>query len=140
MVFLIAFRKKFKFRHLYLTAITLSICRFTVSAIGAPIYFIVAFGLTRGVTWGIHGYLWGQFIVHITGKKNSTLAIMIAAMIINAYQATLKIFMGKFIVKYGYHTFYLIILYVLIFSFIYFFTVYHNNDYKNADSQEKKAL
>ena len=140
MVFLIAFRKKFKFRHLYLTAITLSICRFTVSAIGAPIYFIVLFGLTRGVTWGIHGYLWGQFVVHITGKKNSTLAIMIAAMIINAYQATLKIVMGHLIESYGYHLFYLIILYLLIFSFVYFFIIYHNNDYKNSDVQEKKAM
>ena len=139
-VLLIRMKHKFKFRHLYMVAIVLSILRFTMSALGAPIYLIVALGLTRGITWGIHAYLWGQFIVSITGKHNSTLAIMVAAMIINIYQATLKIFMGRFIESMGYHLFYLIILYILIFAFIYFFIVYHNNDYKSSDRKEKRLV
>ena len=130
-VFLFSFKKKFKFRHLYLTAITLSIIRFFTSAMNAPLPFIVITGLTRGVTWGIHSYLWAQFVINIVGKHNGTLAIMICSMILNSYQAIMKIFMGNLIENTSYFLFYLILAYLLIASFIYFFIIYRNNNYVN---------
>lgn len=130
-IFLYSMKKKIKFRHLYMIAIILSILRFFISALGAPLPLIIIFGLTRGITWGIHAYLFGQYIVYITGKSNGGLAIMISSMVINIYQASLKVLLGKLIDLTSYYIFYLLLSYLLIFSFIFFFVVYKKNEYAN---------
>ena len=137
-IFLFSFRKKFKFRHLYFLAIFFPIIRYFCSALNAPLYVIVLIGLTRGITWGIHSYLWAQFIVNIVGKKNGTFAVMIAVMTLNLYQAIMKIVLGRLIDATSYFIFYLVISYILIFVLIYFVIVYHNNDYVNNLESEIK--
>ncbi len=135
-IFLFSFRKKFKFRHLYFLAIFFPIIRYFVSALDAPIYVIVLIGLTRGLTWGIHSYLWAQFIVNIVGKKNGTFGVMIAVMTLNLYQAIMKIVLGRLIDYTSYFIFYLVISYILIFVLIYFVIAYHNNNYVNNLTEE----
>jgi len=135
-IFLFSFRKKFKFRHLYFLAIFFPILRYFLSALDAPIYVIVLIGLTRGITWGIHSYLWAQFIVNIVGKKNGTFGVMIAVMTLNLYQAIMKIVLGRLIDLTNYFIFYLVISYILIFVLIYFVIAYHNNNYVNNLTEE----
>lgn len=130
-IFLFTFKKKFKFRHLYIFGITLAIIRFFITTMNAPLPLIVISGLTRGITWGIHTYLWAQFVINIVGKNNGTLAIMICSLILNSYQAVMKIVMGNFIENNGYFLFYLILTYILIFALIYFIIIYRNNNYVN---------
>ena len=139
-IFLYSFRKKFKLKYLYTLAIILPILRYSISALNAPIYLIVIFGLTRGITWGIHSYLWAQYIVNTVGKKNGTFAVMIAVMGLNLYQAIMKIVLGRFIDKTSYFMFYLVITYILIFVLIYFIIISINNNYKNITTviEEKK--
>ena len=135
-IFLFSFRKKFKFRHLYFFAIFFPILRYFASALDAPIYVLVLIGLTRGITWGIHSYLWAQFIVNIVGKKNGTFGVMIAVMTLNLYQAIMKILLGRLIDATSYFIFYLVISYILIFVLIYFVLIYHKNDYVNNFQKE----
>lgn len=135
-IFLFSFKKKFKFRHLYFLAIFFPILRYFLSALDAPIYVIVLIGLTRGITWGIHSYLWAQFIVNIVGKKNGTFGVMIAVMTLNLYQAIMKIVLGRLIDYTSYFIFYLVISYILIFVLIYFVIAYHNNNYVNNLTEE----
>ena len=139
-IFLFSFRKKFKFRQLYFLAIVFPIIRYFCSALNAPLYVIVIIGLTRGITWGIHSYLWAQFIVNIVGKKNGTFAVMIAVMTLNLYQAIMKITLGRLIDATSYFIFYLVISYILIFVLLYFVIVYHNNNYVNNLTEEIKKL
>ena len=135
-----SFRKKIKFRHLYFIAIFFPIVRYFLSALNAPLPVIVAIGLTRGITWGIHSYLWAQFIVNLVGKKNGTFGVMIAVMTLNFYQAIMKIVLGRVIDMTSYFIFYLIISYILIFVLLYFVIFYHNNDYVNNLTEEVKKL
>ncbi len=135
-IFLFSFRKKFKFKHLYFLAIFFPILRYFLSALNAPLYVIVLIGLTRGITWGIHSYLWAQFIVNIVGKKNGTFGVMIAVMTLNLYQAIMKIVLGRLIDLTSYFIFYLVISYILIFVLLYFVIVYHNNNYVNSLTEE----
>lgn len=139
-IFLFSFRKKIKFRYLYFIAIFFPIVRYFLSALNAPLPVIVAIGLTRGITWGIHSYLWAQFIVNLVGKKNGTFGVMIAVMTLNFYQAIMKIVLGRVIDMTSYFIFYLIISYILIFVLLYFFIFYHNNDYINNLTEEVKKL
>lgn len=139
-IFLFSFRKKIKFRYLYFIAIFFPIVRYFLSALNAPLPVIVAIGLTRGITWGIHSYLWAQFIVNIVGKKNGTFGVMIAVMTLNFYQAIMKIVLGRVIDMTSYFIFYLIISYILIFVLLYFVIFYHNNDYVNNLDEEVKKL
>ena len=135
-IFLFSFKKKFKFRHLYFLAIFFPILRYFFSALNAPLYVIVLIGLTRGITWGIHSYLWAQFIVNIVGKKNGTFGVMIAVMLLNLYQAIMKIVLGRLIDATSYFIFYLVISYILIFVLIYFIIIYRNNNYVNNLTEE----
>lgn len=139
-IFLFSFRKKIKFRYLYFIAIFFPIVRYFLSALNAPLPVIVAIGLTRGITWGIHSYLWAQFIVNLVGKKNGTFGVMIAVMTLNFYQALMKIVLGRVIDMTSYFIFYLIISYILIFVLLYFVVFYHNNDYVNNLTEEVKKL
>ena len=139
-VFLFSFKKKFKFKHLYFLAIFFPIIRYFLSALNASLPIIVLIGLTRGITWGIHSYLWAQFIVNIVGKKNGTFGVMIAVMTLNFYQAIMKIVLGRVIDMTSYFIFYLIISYILIFVLLYFVVFYHNNDYINNLSEEMKRI
>ena len=139
-IFLFSFRKKIKFRYLYFIAIFFPIVRYFLSALNAPLPVIISIGLTRGITWGIHSYLWAQFIVNIVGKKNGTFGVMIAVMTLNFYQAIMKIVLGRVIDMTSYFIFYLIISYILIFVLLYFVVFYHNNDYVNNLDEEVKKL
>lgn len=135
-IFLFSFRKKFKLRYLYTIAIVFPIIRYFLSALNAPLPVIVLIGLTRGITWGIHSYLWAQFIVNLVGKKNGTFGVMIAVMTLNLYQATMKIILGRIIDETSYFIFYLIISYILIFVLLYFIVFFRKNDYKNNLTEE----
>lgn len=139
-IFLFSFRKKFKLRHLYFFAIVFPIIRYFMSALNAPLPVIVIIGLTRGITWGIHSYLWAQFIVNIVGKKNGTFGVMIAVMTLNLYTAIMKITLGRLIDATSYFIFYLVIAYILIFVLLYFVIIYHNNEYKNNLTAEIDKL
>lgn len=135
-IFLYSFKKKFKLKCLYALAIILPIIRYSMSALNAPLWVIVVCGLTRGLTWGIHSYLWAQYIVNTVGKKNGTFAVMIAVMLLNAYQATMKILLGKFIDQTNYFLFYLLITYILIFVLIYFIFINRKNEYISHKNKE----
>ncbi|MCR5462202.1 MAG: MFS transporter [bacterium] len=135
-VFLFSFRKKFKLKHLYFLAIIFPIIRYFLSALNAPLFVIVLIGLTRGITWGIHSYLWAQFIVNLVGKKNGAFGVMLAVMTLNLYQAIMKIILGRLIDSTSYFIFYLIISYILIFVLIYFITFFHKNNYVNNLTEE----
>ena len=137
-IFLYRFKKKFKFKHLYAIAIFCAIIRFFANAYGGALPIIVIAGLTKGITWGIHAFLWGQFIVHITGKHNGGLAIIVATFVINVYQALVRIGIGHVIDATSYYVFYLILAYALILSFIFFIIVYRNDEYISMQDQMKK--
>ena len=123
------FKFLFKFRHLYTIAAFCAVVRFFMIALGAPVPILVITGLTKGITWGIHAFLWGQFIVHITGKNNGTLAIIVETFVINVYQAVLKISLGHIIDHTSYYVFYLILSYVLVLALIFFIIIFRNDDY-----------
>ena len=95
-------------------------------------------GLLKGVTWGIHAYLWGQFIVHITGKHNGTLAIIVEVFIVNVYQAVFKILMGHVIDHTSYYVFYLILACVEILALIFFIIIYRNDQYRSSPNKKRK--
>lgn len=135
-VFLFSFRKKFKLKHLYFLAIVFPIIRYFLSALNAPLPVIVLIGLTRGITWGIHSYLWAQFIVNLVGKKNGAFGVMLAVMTLNLYQAIMKIILGRLIDATSYFIFYLVISYILIFVLLYFIVFFHNNNYVNSLTEE----
>lgn len=137
-IFLYRFKKKFKFRHLYTIAAFCAVIRFYMVALGAPVPILVITGLTKGITWGIHAFLWGQFIVHITGKHNATLAIIVETFIINVYQAVLKIALGHVIDHTSYYVFYLILSYVLVLALIFFIIIFRNDDYISMAQNGKK--
>lgn len=138
MIFLARFKKKFKFSHLYTIATFATILRYLIFALGAPAPIIMAVGMLKGISWGIHAYLWGQFIVHITGKHNGTLAIIVETFIVSAYQAILKIVLGNLIDKTSYYVFYLIVASIEILALIFFIIVYRNDDYRNMPNKKRK--
>ena len=137
-IFLYRFKKKFKFKHLYTIAIFCAIIRFFTNAYGGALPIVITLGLTKGITMGIQAFLWGQFIIHITGKHNGGLAIIISTFVINIYQALLKIGLGHVIDATSYYVFYLILAYMLILSFVFFIIVYKNNEYISMKDQKKK--
>ena len=139
-IFLFSFRKKFKLKHLYFLAIVFPIIRYFLSALNAPLPVIVLIGLSRGITWGIHSYLWAQFIVNLAGKKNGAFGVMVAVMMLNLYQATMKILLGRLIDYTSYFIFYLVISYILIFVLLYFIIFFHKVDYKNNLTEEINKL
>ena len=138
MIFLARFKKKFKFSHLYTIATFATILRYLIFALGAPTPVIMAAGMLKGISWGIHAYLWGQFIVHITGKHNGTLAIIVETFIVSAYQAILKIVLGNLIDKTSYYVFYLIVASIEILVLIFFIIVYRNDDYRSMPNKKRK--
>ena len=138
MIFLARFKKKFKFSHLYTIATFATILRYLIFALGAPAPVIMAVGMLKGISWGIHAYLWGQFIVHITGKHNGTLAIIVETFIVSAYQAILKIVLGNLIDKTSYYVFYLIVASIEILALIFFIIVYRNDDYRSMPNKKRK--
>ena len=138
-IFLARFKKKFKFSHLYTIATFATILRYLIFALGAPTPIIMAAGLLKGITWGIHAYLWGQFIVHITGKHNGTLAIIIEVFIVNVYQAILKIIMGHVIDHTSYYVFYLIVASIEIMALIFFIIVYRKDDYRSMPNKKRRT-
>ncbi len=137
-IFLYRFKKKFKFKHLYGIAVFCSIIRFFTNALGPSLPIVIVAGMTKGITWGIHAFLWGQFIVHITGKHNGGLAIIVSTFVINVYQAIVKIILGHVIDATSYYVFYLILSYMLIIAFIFFIIVYRNDEYISMQDQMKK--
>lgn len=137
-IFLVRFKKKFKFSHLYTIATFAIILRFLIFALGAPAPVIMAFGLLKGVTWGIHAYLWGQFIVHITGKHNGTLAIIVEVFIANVFQAVLKVLMGHVIDNTSYFVFYLILAGIELAALIFFIIIYKNDQYRSTPNKKRK--
>ena len=137
-IFLARFKKKFKFSHLYTISVFAAIIRFLINALGAPAPIIMTAGLLKGVTWGIHAYLWGQFIVHITGKHNGTLAIIIEVFIVNVYQAIFKVLLGNVIDKTSYYVFYLILAYIEIMILIFFVIIYRNDDYRSTPNKKRR--
>ena len=137
-IFLARFKKKFKFLHLYTIATVAIILRYMIFALGAPAPVIMAAGLLKGITWGIHAYLWGQYIVHITGKHNGTLAIIVEVFIVNVYQAIFKILMGHVIDKTSYYVFYLILALIEILILIFFIIIYRNDDYRSMPNKKRK--
>ena len=137
-IFLVRFKKKFKFSHLYTIATFAVIIRYLIFALGAPAPIIMMAGLLKGVTWGIHAYLWGQFIVHITGKHNGTLAIIVEVFIVNVYQAVFKILMGHVIDHTSYYVFYLILACVEILALIFFIIIYRNDQYRSSPKKKRK--
>ena len=137
-IFLYRFKKKFKFKHLYAIAIVCAIIRFFTNAYGGALPIVITLGLTKGITMGIQAFLWGQFIIHITGKHNGGLAIIVSTFVINVYQALLKIVLGHVIDSTSYYVFYLILAYALILAFIYFIIVYRNDEYISMKDQTKK--
>ena len=137
-IFLVRFKKKFKFSHLYTIATFAVIIRYLIFALGAPAPIIMMAGLLKGITWGIHAYLWGQFIVHITGKHNGTLAIIVEVFIVNVYQAVFKILMGHVIDHTSYYVFYLILACVEILALIFFIIIYRNDQYRSSPNKKRK--
>ena len=137
-IFLSRFKVKFKFKYLYFVSVLCCVLRFMINALNAPLPIIIIAGLTKGITWGIHAYLWGQFIVHLTGKRNGGLAIIISTFLINIYQAILKILLGRVIDHTSYYVFYLILTYVLIGVLIFFAIVYRNDEYKSSPNKKNK--
>ena len=135
-IFLARFKIKFKFKYLYFVSVLCCVIRFLTNALGAPLPILILSGLTKGITWGIHAYLWGQFIVHLTGKRNGGLAIIISTFAINIYQAVLKIILGKVIDHTSYYTFYLILTFMLIGVLIFFAIVYRNDEYKSEPNKK----
>ena len=128
-IFLYRFKKKFKFRHLYTLAAFCLVIRYFTIALGAPVPVLIITGLTKGITMGIHAFLWGQFIVHITGKNNATLAIIVETFIVSVYQAVLKITLGHVIDHTSYYVFYLILSYAIVIALIFFIIIFRNDDY-----------
>ena len=137
-IFLVRFKKKFKFSHLYTIATFAIILRYLIFALGAPTPIIMIVGSLKGLTWGIHAYLWGQFIVHITGKHNGTLAIIVEVFIVNVYQAIFKILMGHIIDNTSYYVFYLVLACVEILALIFFIIIYKNDQYRSSPNKKKK--
>lgn len=137
-IFLARFKKKFKFSHLYTIATSAAVLRYLIFALGAPAPVIMAAGMLKGITWGIHAYLWGQFIVHITGKHNGTLAIIVEIFIVNVFQASLKVLLGNVIDKTSYYVFYLIVACIEILALIFFIIIYRNDDYRSMPNKKRK--
>jgi len=137
-IFLARFKKKFKFSHLYTIATFAAVLRYMIFALGAPAPVIMAAGLLKGVSWGIHAYLWGQFIVHITGKHNGTLAIIVEIFIVNVFQAVLKVLLGNVIDRTSYYVFYLIVAAIEIVALIFFIIIYRNDDYRSMPNKKKE--
>ena len=138
MIFLSRFKKKFKFSHLYTIATFAVILRYLIFALGAPAPVIMAAGLLKGITWGIHAYLWGQYIVHITGKHNGTLAIIVEIFIVNVFQAVLKVLLGHVIDRTSYYVFYLIVACIEIAALIFFVIIYRNDDYRSMPNKKRR--